>query len=84
MGVGSVLVGLAVAIAVGAYLARPFRGRAAGLDRAIEVWVSQVRADDQAEPEIVEDVRHCTQCGRPAGADDRFCSGCGTRLPGAV
>jgi hypothetical protein len=26
--------------------------------------------------------RFCHQCGRPVGGDDRFCTGCGTELPG--
>jgi hypothetical protein len=77
--VGSVLVGAGVALVVVAYLVRPFRVRRRGvdLDRVVETWVAQARAmGDQA--------RHCPQCGRRAGRDDRFCAGCGARLDGAA
>ena len=77
--VGSVLVGIGIALVVAAYLARPFRVVRSGadLDRVVETWVGQVRATgDQA--------RHCTQCGRRAGPDDRFCAGCGAPLDGAA
>jgi len=43
MSPGSLLIGLALALVVGAWLARPFR-RAADPDRAIEHWVAQARA----------------------------------------
>jgi hypothetical protein len=77
--VGSVLVGVGIALVVVAYLARPFRVTRSGadLDRVVEIWVGQVRATgDRA--------RYCTQCGRRAGRDDRFCAGCGAGLDGAV
>ena len=62
---------------VATYLARPFRVTRSGadLDRVIEIWVGQVRATRDR-------TRHCTQCGRRAGQDDRFCAGCGARLDG--
>jgi len=49
MSVGTVLVALALALVAAACLARPFRVARAGadLDRAIEVWVAQVRAEGQ-------------------------------------
>jgi hypothetical protein len=77
--VGSVLVGVGIALVVAAYLARPFRVRRSGadLDRVVEIWVGQVRATG-------DEARHCTQCGRRAGRDDRFCAGCGARLDGAA
>ena len=84
MGIGSVLVGVAMAIGVGAYLARPFRARTADLDRAIELWVGQAHAGDRAEPDRGDDVSFCSNCGRPVDADDRFCSGCGTRMRGGA
>jgi hypothetical protein len=77
--VGSVLVGVGIALVVAAYLVRPFRVKCseADLDRVIEIWVGQVRAmGDQA--------RHCPQCGRRASRGDRFCAGCGARLDGAA
>ena len=77
--VGSVLVGVGIALVVATFLARPFRVTRSGadLDRAIEIWVEQVRA-------MGDRTRHCTQCGRRAGQDDRFCAGCGARLDGAA
>jgi hypothetical protein len=44
MGLGSVLVGIAVAIVVGAYLALPFRRAEVDPDRVVGAWVGQVRA----------------------------------------
>jgi hypothetical protein len=93
MGVGSILVGIAVAIAVGAYVALPFRKAGGGPDRVIEAWVAQVRASGVAprraegrtrrrhrvEPSS-EGVNFCPQCGRRAGPDDLFCAGCGRPL----
>ena len=89
MSIGSVLVGVAVALVVGAYLARPFRvvsvNADANLDRDIEAWVAQARsrgtAISSAEAEL-EPVNFCFECGRRVGSDDRFCAGCGTRLRG--
>jgi hypothetical protein len=77
--VGSVLVGVGIALVVAAYLARPFRVTRSGadLDRVVEIWVGQVRATGDWPC-------HCTQCGRRAGRDDRFCAGCGARLDGVV
>ena len=47
MGTGSLLVGVALAVVVGAYLARPLcRVRpASGVDRQIDAWVAQVREE---------------------------------------
>jgi hypothetical protein len=86
MSLGSVLVVLAVLLVVVAYLARPFRiaRRDAGLDRVIEAWVARVRAEGRREGErpAREPVNYCPQCGHHVGPDDRFCAGCGARLPG--
>jgi hypothetical protein len=89
MGIGSVLVGIGVALIVGAYLARPFRkvSAPANIDRAIEAWVAQVdtgkAVSGTGAPERDgEPVNFCHQCGRRVGPDDRFCSGCGTQLGG--
>jgi hypothetical protein len=93
MGVGSILVGIAVAIAVGAYVALPFRKAGRGPDKVIEAWVAQVRASGVAprraegrtrrrrgaEPSS-DAVNFCPQCGRRAGPDDLFCAGCGRPL----
>jgi hypothetical protein len=91
--VGSVLVGIALLLVVGIYLARPFRAAQAGtdLDQVIEAWVAQVRtqgresreAEGQGEEEA-ERIAYCPQCGRRVGPDDRFCAGCGTRLRGGA
>ncbi len=76
---GSILVGIAVALVVGAYIARPFRvaGEGVEVERTIEGWVARVRAEGRRSPEAVN---YCPQCGRRVGPDDRFCPGCGTRL----
>ncbi len=87
MSIGSILIGVAVTLVVGAYLARPFRaapeGEGANLDQDIETWVTQVRAGGMTtvstEPDS-EPVNFCFECGRRVGPDDRFCPGCGTRL----
>lgn len=85
MSLGTILVCVGVSLVVAAYLARPFRAAQseASVDRAIESWVSQARtvklpvATDEDEAALF-----CTQCGRRAAADDRFCARCGTSLPG--
>lgn len=90
MSVGSILIGLALALVVGAWLARPFR-RAADPERAIEHWVAQARAVARREllaggqeerpaagPE--EEVNFCPRCGRRVGPEDRFCARCGAPL----
>jgi len=82
MGIGSVLVGLAVAILVSAYLARPFRKGTMDLDRAIDTWAGHVRVAGRTES--ADDVNYCPQCGRRVNSDDRFCSGCGRRLQGGA
>jgi uncharacterized paraquat-inducible protein A len=79
MSVGSILVGVALALIVGAYLARPFRRAEVDPDQTIEAWVAQVRAETEAE-----DLPYCPQCGRRAGPDDRFCARCGARLRGGA
>ena len=100
MSFGSILVGLSMALVAAAYLARPFRvaRNSSDLDRMIETWVAQVRRAepeaDGVEPvdELVspaqstegDPILFCSQCGRRAGPDDRFCSGCGARLRGGV
>ena len=82
MSIGTVLVGIAVVLLVGTYLARPFRKGEAVLDRAIETWVAQVRAEGQPREDEpgTRCSSHCSQCGRPVHPGDRFCSGCGTPL----
>ncbi len=83
MSPGSLLIGLALALVVGAWLARPFR-RAADPDRAIEYWVARARAVGGGPIGEAE--------GRPAGSEPRseaeghptdevnFCSRCGRRV----
>jgi hypothetical protein len=90
MGVGSIFFGIALLLVVVAYLVRPFRvARAgAGLDRAIEAWVAQVRAkgqgsrgaEDQAGQGAGKQVNFCPQCGQRVSPDDRFCAQCGAPL----
>ena len=94
MSIGSMLIGVALLAVVVAFLARPFRREgAATTDRVIEAWVARAQMDDwEAEedlgPEttvedrapVAQDINYCPQCGRGVEPDDRFCSGCGTRL----
>lgn len=90
MSIGSILIGLSLALVVGAWLARPFR-RAADPDRAVEYWVAQARAArsgpfvvrHEAERSAVdadEGIHFCPRCGRPVGPEDRFCARCGAPL----
>ena len=87
MSTGSILVGIAITLMVGAYLARPFRiaamGEGANLDRDIETWIAQARSQGvetgSAEADT-EPVNFCFQCGRRVKPGDHFCPGCGTRL----
>jgi hypothetical protein len=90
MGIGSMLVGVALLLVVAASLARPFRVARAGadLDRAIEVWVAQVRAEGHGDAGTGEHesegtgrrVNFCPQCGQRVGPGDRFCAQCGAAL----
>jgi len=85
MSIGSILVGIAVAMVVVAYLARPFRGARANvhLDREIEAGVARVRAEKekaQGDTAAEERTAYCPRCGHRAGPDDRFCARCGTQL----
>ena len=89
MGIGSILVGVAVALIVGAYLARPFRVAkvTTDLDQAIETWVAFVRAEGAVPSPAekgLEPTNFCHQCGRRVVSDDRFCAGCGTLLRGGT
>lgn len=80
MSAGAVLVAIAVAIVVGAYVARPFRGPFGRGDRAIERWVARARV--RLRSERSDAPAFCPECGRPVRPDDRFCSACGAQLGG--
>ena len=88
MGVGSILVGGALVLLVGAYLVRPFRKVAveSAPDWVIEAWVAQVRERDKyADTELYAggvrgELEYCTKCGRRAEPDDYFCAQCGAQL----
>ncbi len=79
MSIGAVLVGVGLALLVGAYLARPFRSPM-DPDRAIERWVAEARRAERQEAGR-EGVNYCPKCGRHVHPDDRFCAGCGNPLP---
>jgi membrane protease subunit (stomatin/prohibitin family) len=92
MSLGAILVGLAIAVVTGAYIARPFRATAASqTDALIEAWIRATpvaapgAAEAAAAPETrapaSEAVNFCPQCGRQVTADYRFCPGCGALLP---
>jgi hypothetical protein len=91
MGIGSMLVGVALLLVVAAYLARPFRVArpGVGLDRAIEAWVAQVGVEGRGDGGVEERasaeagrrrVNFCPQCGQGVGPGDRFCAQCGAPL----
>jgi hypothetical protein len=62
---------------------------AAGTFRALDEW--EAEADRQLGPTLIRDYTIrleslkqgavCLSCGRRAGANDRFCAGCGASLP---
>ena len=96
MGIGSLLVGVALALVTGVFLARPFRKEDPGnLEQTIEGWVAQARAHsspaapsaalglDVDDRDIAATGAYCPQCGSRVGPDARFCSHCGARLPEA-
>ena len=67
MDIGSIVVGVAVALVVGAYLARPFRTTEADLDQSIDAWGTQVRAEGAAArltDRRPEPMNFCPQCGK--------------------
>ena len=80
MSIGTILVGIAIALIVGAYLARPFRTASVDPERAIEAWVAEARAGGQVSRGAEEAVNFCSKCGRSVGPGDHFCPDCGTRL----
>lgn len=90
MGIGAILVGVALLAVVVAYLARPFRVVNSDQDRGVEAWVSQVRveakeqgsrsAEGPSSSGEQEPINYCPQCGRRIDPDDHFCAGCGRRL----
>ena len=80
MTIGTLLIGLAVAILAVSYVARPFqRGHPVDLDQAIDRWVTQTRAQLSAEGDDAP-VSFCPQCGRDVDPEHRFCPDCGTKL----
>jgi hypothetical protein len=93
MSIGALFVGVALAVVVVAYVARPFRMATKEVDpqKAIESWVARIREEQEANVEAIEPagkdlhpdrIKYCPACGRQVGADDQFCSGCGVRLRG--
>jgi len=85
----SLLIGLALAVAVVAYVLRPFRAvRPEDWGRSIENWVAAARATQvapSADPRAPVDLpaaRFCRECGRALTPDSRFCSHCGTPVEG--
>jgi hypothetical protein len=97
MSVGAILVGIGALLVVVSYIVRPFRTatRSGHIDRVIEAWVARVRGEEKTNGRAgtrgehlgsvdaeAAPINFCPQCGRRVMADDRFCSGCGTRLGG--
>ncbi len=85
MSIGSILIGLSLALIVGAWLARPFR-RAANPDRAVEYWIAQAHAAVRSEPQSEAEWRPARSEPRSetewrsAGEDIQFCPRCGRRV----
>jgi hypothetical protein len=80
MSIGSILIVIALALVVGACLARPFRKAGIDADRAIEAWVAQARVHGAGEGRVGPG--YCPQCGCRVASDDLFCAKCGARLQG--
>lgn len=84
MSIGSILVGLAVALVVGAFVARPFRQmRASEVERAIESWVAQARAEQRAEGKGQEArgrKQEAREKAEEAEEPAAFCPQCGRRV----
>lgn len=85
MSIGAILVGLAAALVVAAFIVQPLRRRG-DVERLIEGWVAQARAQERTsageQASAEEPVAFCPQCGRRAGPEDRFCARCGRPLRG--
>ena len=80
MSPGTLLFGIAVAVAVAAYVARPFRRAPDDLDQLIETWVAEeARRLPDRSPSSAAHV--CPQCGRRVKPTHRFCRNCGAVLP---
>jgi hypothetical protein len=86
MSVGSILIGVSVALLVAAYLARPFRPVRAGgdFDRMIEIWVARARSDIPPEPALAPERSPAAQPSAPqpetAAEPVNFCPQCGRRV----
>jgi hypothetical protein len=61
---GSLLVGLALLLLVGAFVARPFRRARVIREQAIEGWVAQVRVEQEV-PAGEDEGGHRADGGRP-------------------
>lgn len=80
---GTILVGVAILTVVIAYLAQPFLRPTGDVDRRIEAWVAERRAERRRQAQAAQGAsssRFCPQCGRPVDISDRFCRACGTHL----
>ncbi len=71
--IGTILVTLALSMALAAYILRPFQAETDDIETAIEERVAELRQEDPDEAQA----QFCTQCGRRLGPDDRFCAQCG-------
>jgi hypothetical protein len=95
LSVGSILVGLAVAMVTVVYIARPFRRQNLDVDRAVELWVERAREsaardgaawEDAAAPvepastAPVRDTAEDKDAVRASEAVVNFCPYCGRRV----
>lgn len=85
MSIGSILVGIGILALVAAYLARPFRTRAAvDTDRAIEAWVARIGdqelgATERAPRPQVREGRVAVE-GESVDQGMNYCPQCGRRV----
>lgn len=73
MQIGTILITLALSMALAAYILRPFQTETDDIETAIEERVAGLRQAALGKSEA----QFCTQCGHRLGPDDRFCAQCG-------
>jgi hypothetical protein len=97
MGLGPILVSLAILAGVMAYVAWPFYRDHADANRVVEAWVAHVKSEraqgtpvapglpsglsGQGSAGSDEALGFCPYCGRRVEPDHVFCPKCGRKLP---
>jgi membrane protease subunit (stomatin/prohibitin family) len=85
MTLGAVLIGIAVALVVVAYLARPFREERQSAGAQIEAWVAEARrASEEAPSSPAEPSAPTVEAAQPspstASDEVNFCPQCGRKV----